>query len=240
METCCEVTEHKSNPDLIIEAVNICKSYKIGDMEIEVLKNVNIRVKKGEFVAIMGPSGSGKSTLMNILGILDRPTCGSFFITGRDISKASDNELALIRGLEIGFVFQNFNLVPRLNALQNVQLPTYANRKKGIEPGKRAEELLNLVGLGDRIHHKPNELSGGQSQRVAIARALINDPSLILADEPTGNLDTKTGEEIMNIFRDLHKKGSTIVMITHDPEVAEHADRVVHLRDGVIEDQDHD
>ncbi len=233
---CCNPTEKRPDNDLIIEAVNICKSYEIGDMEIQILKNINIRVAKGEFLAIMGPSGSGKSTLMNILGILDRPTCGTMSIMGKNILQATDKELALIRGLEIGFVFQDFNLVSRLSSLQNVELPTYANKKKGIEPRERALELLGLVGLKDRMYHKPSELSGGQSQRVAIARALINDPSLILADEPTGNLDTKTGQEILDIFSDLNKKGRTIVMITHDLEIAAYADRIVYLRDGIIED----
>ncbi|MCS3924879.1 ABC transporter ATP-binding protein [Methanosalsum natronophilum] len=238
MEECClnEKTDLDSSKELIIDAENICKNYQIGDMEVQILKNVNIRVRKGEFLAIMGPSGSGKSTLMNILGILDRPTCGTFNIMGRDIFRATDKELALIRGLEIGFVFQNFNLVPRLNSIQNVELPTFANKKEGVDPENRATELLGLVGLSDRMYHKPNELSGGQSQRVAIARALINKPSLILADEPTGNLDTKTGQEILDIFTNLHNEGSTIVMITHDPEIAEYADRIVYLRDGVIED----
>lgn len=225
-----------AHEELIIETIDVCKGYQVGDMEVPILKNVNLRVKKGEFLAIMGPSGSGKSTLMNIIGILDRPTCGQILVMGKDIGKISDNELAKLRGLEIGFVFQTFNLVPRMTALQNVELPTYANQRSGVDVTARAKELLELVGLGDRMYYKPGELSGGQSQRVAIARALVNDPSLILADEPTGNLDSKTSTEIMELFSKLHEKGSTIVMITHDPEVAEYADRIVHLRDGMIKE----
>ncbi|MBN2110065.1 MAG: ABC transporter ATP-binding protein [Methanosarcinaceae archaeon] len=218
----------------VIELVNLCKSYQVGEMEVPILKSVDLSVKKGEFVAIMGPSGSGKSTLMNMIGCLDRPNCGQVMVMGKNISRLSDAELARLRGFEIGFVFQTFNLVPRLTALQNVELPTYANKKEGIDSNRRAKELMDLVGLQHRINYKPAELSGGQQQRVAIARALINDPSLILADEPTGNLDSKTGNEIMNIFTDLHKKGRTLIMITHDPDLTGYADRVVHLKDGVI------
>jgi len=218
----------------VIELVSLCKSYQVGDMEVPILKSIDLSVKKGEFVAIMGPSGSGKSTLMNMIGCLDRPTCGSVLIMGKDVSRLTDTELARLRGFEIGFVFQNFNLVPRLSALQNVELPTYANKKEGVDGRKKAKELIGLVGLQDRMDYKPTALSGGQQQRVAIARALINDPSLIMADEPTGNLDSKSGKEIMGIFTDLHNKGRTIIMITHDPGLAEYADRVVHLKDGVI------
>ncbi|WP_406658226.1 ABC transporter ATP-binding protein [Methanolobus sp. ZRKC2] len=218
----------------VIELVDLCKSYQVGDMEVPILKSIDLSVKKGEFVAIMGPSGSGKSTLMNMIGCLDKPNCGQVIIMGKEINKLSEVELARLRGFEIGFVFQTFNLVPRLSTLQNVELPTYANKKEGINGRKRAKELIELVGLQDRINYKPTELSGGQQQRVAIARALINDPSLILADEPTGNLDSKTGIEIMNIFTDLHKKGRTIIMITHDPDLTEYADRVVYIKDGMI------
>ena len=218
----------------VIKLLNLCKNYQVGDMEVPILKNINLAVKKGEFVAIMGPSGSGKSTLMNMIGCLDRPTCGQVLVMGKDINELSDPELARLRGSEIGFVFQNFNLVPRLSAVQNVELPTYANSKPGVNGNKRAKELLETVGLSDRMNYKPSELSGGQQQRIAIARALINDPSLILADEPTGNLDSKTGDEIMSIFSDLHAKGRTIIMITHSPELAKSADRVVYLKDGVI------
>ncbi|MCM1986093.1 ABC transporter ATP-binding protein [Methanococcoides seepicolus] len=207
-------------------------------MMVPVLKNVNLLVKKGEFVAIMGPSGSGKSTLMNLIGCLDRPTCGSVILMGKDVSTISDDELARLRGLEIGFVFQSFNLVPRLTALENVELPTYANSRPGVDNRKHAKELLELVGLEDRMNYRPTELSGGQSQRVAVARSLINDPSLILADEPTGNLDSKTGKEIMDLFTDLNKKGRTVIMITHDPNLAKiYADRVINLKDGSVEDR---
>ncbi|WP_407355549.1 ABC transporter ATP-binding protein [Methanolobus sp. WCC5] len=219
----------------VIELVSICKSYHVGDMDVPILKSVDLRVMPGEFVAIMGPSGSGKSTLMNMIGCLDRPSCGQVLLMGRDVNTLPDPELAKLRGLEIGFVFQNFNLVPRLTTLQNVELPTYANKKPGVDTRKKARELVEMVGLKERMNYKPSAMSGGQQQRVAIARALINDPSLILADEPTGNLDSVTGDDIMRIFSDLHKKGRTIVMITHDPDLAQYADRVVHLKDGVME-----
>jgi putative ABC transport system ATP-binding protein len=220
----------------VIELVNVCKSYHVGDMDVPILKSVDLKVKQGEFVAIMGPSGSGKSTLMNMIGCLDKPNCGQVLVMGRDVNALPDPEIAKLRGFEIGFVFQNFNLVPRLTTLQNVELPTYANKKHGMDARTRAKELVEMVGLSDRMNYKPSEMSGGQQQRVAIARALINDPSLILADEPTGNLDSVTGTEIMQMFSDLHKKGRTIVMITHDPELAEYADRVVNLKDGNIVD----
>jgi putative ABC transport system ATP-binding protein len=229
-----ESSETIDKREPVIELVSLCKSYQVGDMEVSILKSIDLSVKKGEFVAIMGPSGSGKSTLMNMIGCLDRPTCGMVLIMGKDVNQLTDNELARLRGFEIGFVFQTFNLVPRLSALQNVELPTYANKKEGIDGRKKAKELIGLVGLQDRMNYKPTALSGGQQQRVAIARALINDPSLILADEPTGNLDSKSGKEIMGIFEELHSKGRTIIMITHDPNLAEYADRVVHLKDGVI------
>jgi putative ABC transport system ATP-binding protein len=229
-----ESSETMDKREPVIELVSLCKSYQVGDMEVPILKSIDLSVKKGEFVAIMGPSGSGKSTLMNMIGCLDRPTCGMVLIMGKDVNQLTDNELARLRGFEIGFVFQTFNLVSRLSALQNVELPTYANKKEGIDGRKKAKELIGLVGLQDRMNYKPTALSGGQQQRVAIARALINDPSLILADEPTGNLDSKSGKEIMGIFEDLHSKGRTIIMITHDPGLAEYADRVVHLKDGVI------
>lgn len=217
----------------IVEVSNVRKSYMLGDMEVPVLSNISLKIEKGEFLAIVGPSGSGKSTLMNLIGCLDRPTEGQVFINGRDLHGMSDEELARLRGLEIGFVFQTFNLVPRLTALENVLLPTFAN-SRDIDPQQRAKELLNLMGLQDRMHHRPGELSGGQSQRVSIARALINDPSILLADEPTGNLDSKTGFEILRIFMDLNKEGRTVVIVTHDPEIAKFADRVVLVKDGVI------
>jgi putative ABC transport system ATP-binding protein len=219
----------------VIEVINVKKSYVLGDMEVPILRDINLTVHEGEFLAIMGPSGSGKSTLMNLIGFLDRPTEGKIIIKGLDINELSDKEIARLRGLEIGFVFQTFNLIPRLTALENVELPTYANSREGVDTRKRAKELLNMVGLADRMHHKPGELSGGQSQRVAIARALINDPAIILADEPTGNLDSRTGCEILGMFTRLNKDGRTIVMITHDPEIAKYADRIVLVKDGIIQ-----
>jgi putative ABC transport system ATP-binding protein len=219
----------------VIEVINVKKSYTLGDMEVPILHDINLTVYEGEFLAIMGPSGSGKSTLMNLIGFLDRPTEGKIIIKGLDINELSDKEVARLRGLEIGFVFQTFNLIPRLTAFENVELPTYANSREGVDARKRAKELLTMVGLGDRMHHKPGELSGGQSQRVAIARALINDPAILLADEPTGNLDSKTGCEILGMFTRLNEEGRTIVMITHDPEIAKYADRVVLVKDGIIQ-----
>lgn len=219
----------------VIEVIDVKKSYILGDMEVPILHDINLKVREGEFLAIMGPSGSGKSTLMNLIGFLDRPTEGRIIIKGLDINKLSDKEVARLRGLEIGFIFQTFNLIPRLTALENVELPTYANSRNGVDPRERAKELLKLVGLEDRMSHKPGELSGGQSQRVAIARALINDPAILLADEPTGNLDSRTGSEILNMFRRLNEDGRTIIMITHDPEIAGYADRVVLVKDGIIQ-----
>jgi putative ABC transport system ATP-binding protein len=219
----------------VIEVVNVKKSYTLGEIEVPILHDINLEVQEGEFLAIMGPSGSGKSTLMNLIGFLDRPTEGRIMIKGLDINKLTDREIARLRGLEIGFVFQVFNLIPRLTALENVELPTYANARSGVDAHKRAKDLLKLVGLQDRMHHRPGELSGGQSQRVAIARALINDPAILLADEPTGNLDSRTGNEILNMFTGLNKDGRTIVMITHDPEIARFADRVVFVKDGIIQ-----
>jgi len=222
----------------IIEVINVKKSYMLADMEVPILHGINLTVREGEFLAIMGPSGSGKSTLMNLIGFLDRPTEGKIIIKGKDINKLSDKEIARLRGLEVGFIFQTFNLIPRLNALENVELPTYANARAGVDPHKKAKELLKMVGLEDRMHHKPSELSGGQSQRVAIARSLINDPAILLADEPTGNLDSKTGCEILGMFTKLNEEGRTIVMITHDPDIAKYADRVVLVKDGIIQSQD--
>lgn len=207
----------------------------MGHQELQVLKGVSLNINKNEYVALMGPSGSGKSTLMNILGCLDTPTSGSYVLNGKDVSKMEDNALAEVRNKEIGFVFQQFNLLPRLTALENVALPLiYAGIRKN-ERNDKAMQVLELVNLTDRYHHKPNELSGGQCQRVAIARALVNDPSLILADEPTGNLDTKTSYEIMDIFNRIHHNGNTVVLVTHEEDIANHAHRIVRLRDGVIE-----
>lgn len=222
------------NP-VIIEMKNITKTYIVGLEEVHALRGVSLTVRKNEYIAVMGPSGSGKSTLMNIIGCLDTPTTGIYLFNGINVSDMNDNELARIRNKEIGFVFQTFNLIPRSNALHNVELPLiYANVPKH-ERRERAKQALISVGLGDRINHKPNELSGGQRQRVAIARALINNPSIILADEPTGNLDSKTGEEIMQLFEELHKNGNTIILVTHEEYIAEHAKRIIRIRDGMIE-----
>jgi putative ABC transport system ATP-binding protein len=219
----------------IIHLENIRKSYVMGKNVLQVLKGISLDIAKNEYVALMGPSGSGKSTLMNILGCLDTPTAGKYVLNNQDVSKMIDNALAEIRNKEIGFVFQQFNLLPRLTALENVALPlVYAGMSKKLR-NERAMRVLDMVNLTDRSHHKPNELSGGQSQRVAIARALVNDPSIILADEPTGNLDTKTSHEIMDIFGKIHENGNTVVLVTHEEDIAGHAHRIVRLRDGVIE-----
>ena len=219
----------------VIHLDKISKSYFMGKMELEVLKGIALDINRNEYVALMGPSGSGKSTLMNIIGCLDTPTSGTYILNGHDISQTVDNRLAEIRNKEIGFVFQQFNLLPRLTALDNVALPlVYAGLGKKLRTEK-AKHVMDLVNLSDRSHHKPNELSGGQCQRVAIARALVNDPSIILADEPTGNLDTKTSYEIMEIFNKIHSNGNTIVLVTHEEDIANHAHRIVRLRDGVIE-----
>jgi putative ABC transport system ATP-binding protein len=219
----------------IIETTEISKIYKMGAEIVQALKSISIDVNRGEYVAFMGPSGSGKSTLMNIIGCLDSPTSGTYILNGKDVSDMSENELAEIRNKEIGFVFQTFNLLPRATCLDNVALPLiYAGFNKSDREEKAFQSLSN-VGLADRIHHRPNELSGGQRQRVAIARALVNDPSIILADEPTGNLDSKTSYGIMELFHELHQKGNTIIMVTHEDDIAHYAHRIVRLRDGLIE-----
>lgn len=219
----------------IIEIKEIKRDFPLGNETVYVLKGIDLTINKGEYVALMGPSGSGKSTLMNILGCLDTPTSGEYILNGKDVSKMDDDELAGIRNKEIGFVFQTFNLLPRTTALDNVALPmVYAGYSKE-ERNKRATEVLNQVGLGDRMDHKPNQLSGGQRQRVAVARALVNHPSIILADEPTGNLDSKTSIEIMNLFNEIHANGNTVILVTHEEDIAEHAHRIIRLRDGVIE-----
>ena len=219
----------------MIHLEGIRKSYFMGKNVLEVLKNVSLDIFKNEYVALMGPSGSGKSTLMNILGCLDTPTAGKYVLNNHDVSKMPDNDLADIRNKEIGFVFQQFNLLPRLTALENVALPlVYAGMSRKLR-NEKALHVLDMVNLSDRSHHRPNELSGGQSQRVAIARALVNDPAIILADEPTGNLDTKTSYEIMEIFGNIHSRGNTVVLVTHEEDIANHAHRVVRLRDGIIE-----
>jgi putative ABC transport system ATP-binding protein len=220
---------------VVIDIENITKVYVMGEETVHALRGVSLQIRRNEYLAIMGPSGSGKSTLMNMLGCLDTPSSGRYFFNGKDVSAMDDDELAAIRNHEIGFVFQTFNLLPRSTSLRNVELPLiYA----GMDPESREEKAANAlreVGLGDRMHHKPNELSGGQRQRVAIARALVNDPSIILADEPTGNLDSRTGEEIMQLLENLYQRGNTIILVTHEPDIARHARRSIHLRDGLIE-----
>jgi putative ABC transport system ATP-binding protein len=219
----------------VIDIDNITKHYVMGEEVVHALRGVSLQIRRNEYLAIMGPSGSGKSTLMNMLGCLDTPSTGRYFFNGKDVSAMDDDELAAIRNKEIGFVFQTFNLLPRSTSLRNVELPLiYA----GVDPEtrqERATRALSNVGLGDRLQHKPNELSGGQRQRVAIARALVNNPSIILADEPTGNLDSKTGEEIMSLLENLYQEGNTIILVTHEPDIAKHARRTVFLRDGLIE-----
>ncbi len=219
----------------IIEIENIVKNYKVGTQIVRALRSVSLNIYKGEYVAIMGASGSGKSTLMNIVGCLDTPTSGKYILNGKDVSRMRDDELADIRNSEIGFVFQVFNLLPRNTALENVMLPlVYAGVKKN-DRKQRAENTLSDVGLQDRMTHRPNELSGGQRQRVAIARALVNKPALLLADEPTGNLDSQISEEIMKLFAEIHRKGNTLVMVTHEEDIAKHAHRIIRLKDGQIE-----
>lgn len=221
--------------DHLITLTDIGRKYVIGAETIHALKSVSLTINKGEFVALMGPSGSGKSTLMNILGCLDTPTKGTYILNGNQVSEMTDSELAEIRNKEIGFVFQTFNLLPRSSSLENVALPlVYAGIGRR-EREERAQKTLESVGLGNRVHHKPNELSGGQRQRVAAARALVNNPSIILADEPTGNLDTKTSVEIMGLLEEIHSKGNTIILVTHEEDIAQHAHRIVRMRDGLIE-----
>ncbi|HMU10275.1 MAG TPA: ABC transporter ATP-binding protein [Ferruginibacter sp.] len=219
----------------IIHIENIRKSYYLGKNELQVLKGISLDIFKNEYVALMGPSGSGKSTLMNILGCLDSPSAGNYFLNGKDVSRMPDNDLAEVRNKEIGFVFQQFNLLPRLTAAENVALPLVYGGINRKERQERAMDVLRRVKLDDRSHHKPNELSGGQAQRVAIARALINNPSIILADEPTGNLDSKTSYEIMEILSKIHTEGNTVILVTHEEDISHYAHRVIRLRDGVIE-----
>ncbi|MDM1045156.1 ABC transporter ATP-binding protein [Myroides sp. 1354] len=219
----------------MIDIKAIKRDFKMGSETVKVLKGVDLQIEKGDYVALMGPSGSGKSTLMNILGCLDTPTSGYYSLNGKDVSRLDDDQLAEIRNKDIGFVFQTFNLMPRTTALDNVALPMiYAGRSKE-DRNQRASDVLHMVGLGDRMDHHPNQLSGGQRQRVAVARALVNNPSIILADEPTGNLDTKTSIEIMGLFDEIHRKGNTVILVTHEEDIAEHAHRIIRLRDGVIE-----
>ena len=230
-------TMNESPTDWVIEAKALTKVYQMGEVEVHALRGLSSKIKRGEVVAIMGPSGSGKSTLMNIIGCLDRPTSGDYYLDGESVSDLKDDQLASIRNRKVGFVFQSFNLLSRTSALANVELPMrYASVGRGRKT--RARAALESVGLGDRIYHRPNELSGGQQQRVAIARALVNEPAIILADEPTGNLDSTSGEEIMNILLNLNKeRGTTLIIVTHDPEIAELTQRVIQIRDGVVEEK---
>jgi len=220
---------------VVIETQDLWKTYEMGGEQLHALRGISIVIRKGEYVAIMGPSGSGKSTLMNLIGCLDTPTRGSYWLAGRLVSQLEDDELAYVRNKEIGFVFQTFNLLPRATALHNVELPLIYSGTPRQERVERAKKTLAQVGLSDRMLHKPNELSGGQRQRVAIARALVNHPSIVLADEPTGNLDSATGDEIMALFANLHQAGNTIILVTHEPEIALHARRVIRVRDGKVE-----
>ncbi len=226
-----------ADQNALIHAVGITKIYDMGTVQVEALRGVTLTIEEGSFVSIMGPSGSGKTTLMDILGCLSRPTSGRYYLKGQEVNDLSDNALAALRNREIGFVFQTFNLLPRSTALANVELPLVYDNVPGKQRRRRAGEMLERVGLGDRMHHRPSELSGGQRQKVAIARALVNNPSIIFADEPTGNLDSGSGAEIISIFDQLHRDGNTIVIVTHEEYIAEHAKRIVHVRDGqTVED----
>ncbi|HDI00352.1 MAG: macrolide ABC transporter ATP-binding protein [Candidatus Latescibacterota bacterium] len=218
----------------MIKLVDVRKVYKMGKVDVEALRGIDLEIEEGEYVAVLGPSGSGKSTLMHIIGCLDRPTSGRYYLDGREVSRLSPSQLAEIRNTKVGFVFQSFNLLPHATALENVELPMIYRRMRAKERKKRAKMLLDMLGLGERASHRPSELSGGEQQRVAIARALANDPQILLADEPTGNLDSKSGEEVVKMFDDLWRQGRTIVVVTHDPAVAERAERVVRLLDGRI------
>jgi putative ABC transport system ATP-binding protein len=223
---------------VLIETKDVWKTYQVGTETVHALSGINLQVERGEYFSIMGPSGSGKSTLMNLIGCLDTPSQGEYHLNGRQVSAMNDDELAYIRNKEIGFVFQTFNLLPRASALRNVELPLIYNGTPADDRIKRAKEVLTMVGLGDRMHHKPNELSGGQRQRVAIARALANRPSLILADEPTGNLDTKSGADIMSLLTELNRAGNTIIVVTHERDIAVSTNRIIFLRDGIIEKEE--
>ena len=235
-----EAGARKAHKDELIKLVGVWKNYRMGELDVHALRDVSLEVARGEFIAIMGASGSGKTTLMNILGCLDRPSSGSYWLDGEEVSRMSADKRAMIRNRKIGFVFQNFNLLPRTSALENVAMPlSYtASHLTEKEARRRAKEVLERVGLGDRLHHEPSQLSGGQQQRVAIARALVNKPPLLLADEPTGNLDSKTGEEVLELFQELNREeGVTVVLVTHDPHVASHAERIIYIHDGqIVED----
>jgi len=219
----------------VVRIENLYKTYQSGFLEVQALRGLNLSIENGEYLAIMGPSGSGKSTLLNVLGCMDQPTSGRYLLGGEDVSSLDDDQLSEIRGARIGFVFQSYNLIAQLNVVENIEVPMFYRGMAEDESFQRARELAEMVGLGDRLRHRPAELSGGQQQRVAIARALANDPLIVLADEPTGNLDIKSGEEILNILDELHRRGKSLVVVTHEPEVAARSDRVVHLRDGRIE-----
>jgi len=226
-----------SADDSILVFDKICKSYQLGEVELKVLREIDLDIKKGDYLAVMGPSGSGKSTLLNLIGCLDRPSHGKYFLGGHDVSKLDDNELSAIRGRHFGFIFQSFNLIAQLNIIENIEVPMFYQGFSEYQSKVRAKDLAELVGLGDRIKHRPTELSGGQQQRVAIARALANDPLIILADEPTGNLDSTSGKEILGILDKLREQGKTVIMITHDEKIANHAQRQIRLLDGQIERQ---
>jgi len=220
----------------VLEIEKLCKSYQLGTTELRVLCDIDLTINSGEYIAIMGPSGSGKSTLLNMLGCLDRPTSGRYVLGGQDVSRMDDDQLSLIRGAHIGFVFQSFNLIGQLNIIENIEVPMYYQGYSEHDSAERAIELAEMVGLGDRITHRPSELSGGQQQRVAIARSLANDPLIIIADEPTGNLDSESGSEILDILNNLHKEGKTMIVVTHDEGIAANAERIVHLFDGYIKE----
>jgi putative ABC transport system ATP-binding protein len=229
--------ENKNSPILVME--KLCKNYLLGTVELRVLREIDLSINSGEYVAIMGPSGSGKSTLLNMIGCLDRPTSGDYLLGGQSVSTLDDDELSMIRGMRIGFVFQSFNLINQLNIVENIQVPMYYQGLTEHQSSERAKELADMVGLGDRINHRPTELSGGQQQRVAIARALANDPLILLADEPTGNLDSESGNEILSILDRLHEEGKTLIAVTHDESIAKGAQRIIRLLDGRIKKQEY-
>lgn len=233
MQNMDKTIEFKTDTPIVVFE-QLCKSYLLGTVELHALRNIDLTIKSGEYVAIMGPSGSGKSTLLNLLGCLDTPTSGSYNLTGQDVSTLDDNQLSLIRGSRIGFIFQSYNLIQQLNVIENIEVPMYYQGFSEGDSARRARELATMVGLGDRVKHRPSELSGGQQQRVAIARALANDPLIILADEPTGNLDSKSGAEILNILVRLHQQGKILIVVTHDESIAESAERIIRLLDGRI------